>query len=151
MIFLSIIALALGIPACWLALHYNMHMFQLNTYMNNEQNEWLKKNAHLQWILKFAAILGFVRIVEGLLVKQTWPGIVLDILICLTLIVIILVYRLMKEMNSKKPLKFTPRVKRMVTTDIVICLLLLAVLVLAGGAIAATRTIAGRSAVDAAG
>lgn len=131
MILLSIIALALGIPACWLALHYNMHMFQLNTYMNNEQNEWLKKNAHLQWILKFAAVLGFVRIVEGLLVKQTWPGIVLDILICLTLIVIILVYRLMKEMNSKKPLKFTPRVKRMVTTDIVICLLLLALLVLA--------------------
>lgn len=131
MIVLSIIALALGIPACWLALHYNMHMFQLNTYMNNEQNEWLKRNAHLQWILKFAAVLGFVRIVEGLLVKQTWPGIVLDILICLTLIVIILVYRLMKEMNSKKPLKFTPRVKRMVTTDIVICLLILIVIVIA--------------------
>ncbi len=130
MIVMSIIALALGIPAFWLALRYNMHMFQLNTYMNNEQDEWLRRNSHLQWILKFAACLGFIRIIEGISVKTAWPGIVLDVLICLTLIVIILVYRLMKEMNSKKPLKFTPRVKRMITTDIVICLILLIAIVL---------------------
>ena len=49
-----------------------------------------------------------------------------DVLIWLTLIVIILVYRLMNEMNSKKPLKFTPRVKRMVGDDNLCHLLLVA-------------------------
>ena len=125
MIVLSIIALVLGIPAFWLALRYNMHMFQLNGYINNEQNEWIKRNSHLQWILNFATALGLIRIGGAVLIKGAWFGIAIDILICLTLLVIILVYRLMKEMNSKKPLKFTPRVKRMVATDIVICILLL--------------------------
>ena len=139
MIITSIIALALGIPACWLALRFNMHMFQLNTYMNNEQNEWLRRNSHLQWILRFAAVLGLVRIVTGLFIKQAWLGITLDILICLTLVVIIIVYRLLKEMNSKKPLKFTPRVKRMVASDIVICLIMLILLVLASLAMGITK------------
>ncbi len=121
----NLISLLLGIPAFWLALRFNMHMFQLNTYMNNEQNEWLRRNSHLQWILGFAVGLGLIRVGGGVIIKQPWFGIVMDILIWLTLIVIILVYRLMKEMNSKKPLKFTPRVKRMVTTDIILCLLLL--------------------------
>lgn len=60
MIIRALISLILGIPAFWLALHYNMHMFQLNTYMNNEQNEWLRRNSHLQWILRFAAGLGLI-------------------------------------------------------------------------------------------
>lgn len=125
MIVRNLISILLGIPAFWLALRFNMHMFQLNTYMNNEQNEWLRRNSHLQWILGFATSLGLIRVGGGVIIKQPWFGIVMDILIWLTLIVIILVYRLMKEMNSKKPLKFTPRVKRMVTTDIILCLLLL--------------------------
>ena len=85
-----------------------MHMFQLNGYINNEQNEWIKRNSHLQWILNFATALGLIRIGGAVLIKGAWFGIAIDILICLTLLVIILVYRLMKEMNSKKPLKFTP-------------------------------------------
>ena len=125
MIIRNLISLLLGVPAFWLALRYNMHMFQLNTYMNNEQNEWLRRNSHLQWILNFAVALGLIRIGGGVIIKQPWFGIMMDILIWLTLIVIILVYRLMKEMNSKKPLKFTPRVKRMIATDIVLCLLVL--------------------------
>lgn len=128
MIIANIIALALGIPAFWLALHYNMHMFQLNTYMNNEQNEWLKRNAHLQWILAFAAILGAVRIAVQAVFDIAPIDWVLEVLCWLTLIVIILVYRLMKEMNSKKPLKFTARVKRLVATDIVICAVLLIII-----------------------
>ena len=36
MIILTLITLALAVPAYWLALRYNMHMFQLNTYMNND-------------------------------------------------------------------------------------------------------------------
>ena len=123
----NIISLALGIPALWLVLRYNMHMFQLNGYINNEQREWLRKNRHLQWILNFAAVLALIRLGGETILQREWFGIAADILIWITFIVIILVYRLLKEMNSKKPLKFTPRVKRMVASDAVICLLILIV------------------------
>ena len=127
MIIRTLITLVLAIPAFWLALRYNMHMFQLNGYINREQRDWLRRNRHLQWILRFGMILGLVR----MLIPATLYGvidIVLDVLIWLTLIVIILVYRLMVEMNSKKPLKFTPRVKRMVGAIFFICLLLAGVI-----------------------
>ena len=130
MIIRALIALALVIPAFMLTLRYNMHMFQLNGYINKEQTVWLRKNRHLQWILWFAMILGLVRMI---LPAQLYGvvDIVLDVLIWLTLIVIILVYRLMVEMNSKKPLKFTPRVKRMIGTDIFVCLLAAGIIALA--------------------
>ena len=51
MIVRTLITLALAIPAFWLAMRYNMHMFQLNVYMAGEQRAWLKKNRRLQWIL----------------------------------------------------------------------------------------------------
>ena len=54
----------------------------------------------------------------------------------LTLAVIILVYRVMKQMNQKKKLVFTPRVKRMVACIIVICVLLLVLAMIAGRRIA---------------
>lgn len=127
MIIRNLISLLLGIPAFWLVLRYNMHMFQLNTYMNNEQREWLRRNSHLQWILNFAIILGIVRLAGRAFISVPWLGLAGDILIWFTFIVIILVYRLMVEMNSKKPLKFTPRVKRMVASDIVLCVLLLVI------------------------
>ncbi|MBQ9272731.1 MAG: UDP-N-acetylmuramoyl-tripeptide--D-alanyl-D-alanine ligase [Mogibacterium sp.] len=125
----ALITLLLAIPAFWLALHYNMHMFQLNTYMNNEQRAWLAKNRHLQWILRFAMILGVLRLAVTA-VPVTWPAAVTDVLAWMTLVVIILVYRLLREMNSKKPLKFTPRVKRMVGTDIFMCIAIPAVIVI---------------------
>lgn len=135
MIIRNLISLALGIPALWLVLRYNMHMFQLNTYMNNEQREWLRRNSHLQWILDFAAGLALIRIGGEVIIKKAWFGIAADVLIWLTFIVIILVYRLLREMNSKKPLKFTPRVKRMVASDIVTCLLILAVPLIVAAAV----------------
>ena len=120
MIIRALITLALAVPAFCLALHYNMHMFQLNTYMNNEQRAWLAKNRHLQWILRFAMIVGVLRIAASA-AGIGWPAAVTDVLAWITLLVIILVYRLLKEMNSKKPLKFTPRVKRMVAADVFMC------------------------------
>ena len=131
-----IITLALGIQALWLAFHYNMHMFQLNVYLNNEQREWLQKNRHMQWILDFAAIFGAVR----LLIAATgivWLDWIAEVIAWLTLLVIILVYRLLKEMNLKKPLVFTARVKRMAVSDAVLCVLIavlaVAIAGLAGG------------------
>ncbi len=108
----------LGIWAGWLTMRYNMHMFQLNVYMNGEQRAWIKKNMRLQWILWFAMGLGVIRLFL--------PLTALDVLCWLTLIVIILVYRVMREMNQKKKLVFTARVKRMVATITVLSVLLTA-------------------------
>jgi len=129
MIVRALITLALAVPAFRLALHYNMHMFQLNTYMNNEQRAWLAKNRHLQWILRFAMMLGVLRMAVTA-APAAWLSVVTDVLTWITLAVIILVYRLLREMNSKKPLKYTPRVKRMVCTDIFLCIVIPAVVVI---------------------
>ena len=126
MIIRTLITLALAIPAFWLTMRFNMHMFQLNTYMNNEQSAWLEKNRHLQWILYFAIALGAVRMLVPL-AGLDWLTAVTDVLVWITLIVIIMVYRLLIEMNSKKPLKFTPRVRRMVATIIAVNLLIILV------------------------
>ena len=69
MIVRQLLSLVLGIPAFWLALRFNMHMFQLNGYINKEQDEWLSRNSHLQWILTFGACLGPVRMAAGILGK----------------------------------------------------------------------------------
>ena len=139
MIIRTLITLVLAVPAFWLTLRYNMHMFQLNTYKAGEQAAWIKKNFHLQWILVWAMCLGIVRMLlpvsasfssfsaskaEGGASPDLYIfGIVLDVLIWITLAVIIAVYRLMVEMNSKKPLKFTPRVKRMIGTIVFVSIL----------------------------
>ncbi len=120
MVIRTIITAGLAVPAFWLVLRYNMHMFQLNVYMNGEQRAWIHKNFRLQWILVFAMCLGIVRMLSPL-AGAGWLNAVLDVLCWLTLIVIILVYRVMKQMNQKKKLVFTPRVKRMVATICVLC------------------------------
>lgn len=125
MIVMTLITLALAAPAYWLALRYNMHMFQLNTYKIGEQGEWIKKNFHMQWILAFAMALGFVSMLLSI-VKSAVLNVICVLIIWLTLAVIILVYRLMVEMSSKKPLVFTPRVKRMTGTIVFVTLLMLA-------------------------
>ncbi len=124
MIIITIITALLAVPAFWLTMRYNMHMFQLNVYMNGEQKAWIRRNFRLQWILAFAMGLGLVRMLvvpagSGVL---TWIS---DILCWLTLTTIILVYRIMKEMHQKKKLVFTPRVRRMVATIIIVSVILL--------------------------
>ena len=137
MIIRTLIIAALAVPAFWLTMRYNMHMFQLNVYMNGEQRAWIHKNFRLQWILVFAMGLGIVRMLSPL-AGAGWLNALLDVLCALTLIVIILVYRVMKEMNQKKKLVFTPRVKRMVATICVLCALLLVLAFAAGAGILAS-------------
>lgn len=128
----TLAVLALAIPAYWLTLRYNMHMFQLNVYMNGEQRAWIGKNFHLQWILVWAMCLGAGKIIVSL-TGISWLIVICDILVMLTLNVIILVYRVMKEMNQKKKLVFTARVKRMVWTIIIISVLILLVAFMIAG------------------
>ena len=92
---------------------------------DKEQFDWIKKNFHMQWILVFSMVWGFASmLVMGLSQSRVLWGICCAV-IWLTLAVIIIVYRLLREMNSKKPLVFTPRVKRMVACIIIIALLML--------------------------
>ena len=131
MAIISFITAALAVPAFWLTMRYNMHMFQLNVYMNGEQRAWIRKNFHLQWILVFAMVLGIITMLVPI-AGISWLTCVFIVLCWLTLAVIILVYRVMKQMNQKKKLVFTPRVKRMVTTIIVLCVLFLILSVFTG-------------------
>lgn len=112
MIVRTLITAALSIYACFLTLRHNMHMFQLNGYKNDEHINWIRKNLRQQWLPGFGAVLGVLRIL--------FPGMVLDVVICLTLLLEILVYRAMRRLNTKKKLVYTARVKRMIFTIIVI-------------------------------
>ncbi|MBQ7587325.1 MAG: UDP-N-acetylmuramoyl-tripeptide--D-alanyl-D-alanine ligase [Lachnospiraceae bacterium] len=108
MLIRNLITIILYIPAFFLAMRYNMHMFQLNGYKNGEHLNRLKGNLKRQWLLVFIFILGCIRLF------LTW--FILDILIYLTLLLVILVYNAMKKLNTKKKLVYTARVKRMVAT-----------------------------------
>lgn len=132
MIIRILITAALAVPAFWLTMRYNMHMFQLNVYMNGEQRAWIRKNFRLQWILVFAMILGVIRMLTPL-AGAGWLEWILDVLCWLTLAVIILVYHEMKQMHQKKKLVFTLRVKRMVATICVLCVIFLLAICFAAG------------------
>ena len=128
MIFRTIIAAVLAIPAYAYALRYNMHMFQLNGYKNDEHPKWLKKNLRRNWLLVFTGVLGLLRILAGLLPDGIFRGIALwtlDVLAILTLLLVRLVYRAMKRLNTKSKFNYTARVKRMITTIVVLTVIVL--------------------------
>lgn len=110
MIIRVLIAVVLAVPAYFYTMRYNIHMFQQNGYKNKEHIHWLKKKFRLQWILYFGLALGIVTCV--------FPYLALEIFEYLVLFVIIVVYRAMKRMNTKKKLVYTARVKRLLTTEL---------------------------------
>ena len=99
MIIRVLIAVVLAVPAYFYTMRYNIHMFQQNGYKNKEHIHWLKKKFRLQWILYFGLALGIVTCV--------FPYLALEIFEYLVLFVIIVVYRAMKRMNTKKKLVYT--------------------------------------------
>ena len=121
----TVIIAALSVYAIYLVLRHNMHMFQLNGYKNDEHIHWLKKNLRQQWLLFFGLFLGILRLFTDAL-----P---LDILIGLTLIMDILVYRAIRRLNNKKKLVFTPRVRRMIFTIVLMVLLIVSGVVYSWG------------------
>lgn len=112
MIIRTIIAVILSSYALFLTIRHNMHMFQLNGYKNAEHINWIKKNLRQQWLLGFGLVLGIVRLF--------WSFLALDIAIYFTLILDVLVYRAMRNLNTKKKLVYTARVKRMIVTIIML-------------------------------
>ena len=114
MVVRALIAFALASYAFFLTMRHNMHMFQLNGYKNDEHIRWINKNLRQQWLLGFGMFLGVLRIL--------FPVLGLDIMIWITLLLDILVYRALRRINTKKPLVYTPRVKRMIVTILLVSL-----------------------------
>ena len=112
MISRTLIAAVLAAYALFLTMRHNMHMFQLNGYKNDEHINWIKKNLRQQWLLGFGLVLGILRII--------FPVLAIDIIIYLTLLLDILVFRAMRRLNTKKKLVYTARVKRMIATVLII-------------------------------
>ena len=112
MIIRVLIAVVLAVPAYFYTMRYNIHMFQQNGYKNKEHLHWLKKKFRLQWIPYFGLALGIVTCV--------FPYLALEIFEDLVLLVIIVVYRAMKRMNTKKKLVYTARVKRLLATELIL-------------------------------
>ncbi|MCR4695144.1 MAG: UDP-N-acetylmuramoyl-tripeptide--D-alanyl-D-alanine ligase [Pseudobutyrivibrio sp.] len=95
-----------------------MHMFQLNGYKNGEHFNWIKKNLRSQWLLVWVLCLGLLRVFAH--------GLWLDIIIFISMCLVILEYRALIRLNTKKKLVYTPRVKRMTVTNILLgCLCLI--------------------------
>lgn len=93
---------------------YLMHMFQLNTYKNNEQWAWNKKNAGM--LLRHAvylavALFGYVFTRPAL--GQAPQGLAL-IAVCLVLVLQLWLWQ--PKQKAKKPLVYTGRVIRMLVT-----------------------------------
>ena len=117
MLISTLIAAVLFVPAFFLTMRYNMHMFQLNGYKNREHANWLRKNISQQWLLLFGIILGTAMIIM--------PGLTLDIVCYLMLLLIIFIYNMLRRLATKKKLVYTGRVKRMIATMLVITLVAL--------------------------
>lgn len=125
MLIRTIIAAILSLYAFFLTMRHNMHMFQLNGYKNDEHINWIRKNLRQQWILGFGMVLGIIRVI--------FPVLALDIIIYLTLLLIVLVYRAMKRLHTKKKLVYTPRVKRMIAAiGIISCIVVVLCFIFAG-------------------
>ena len=162
MLIKNLVLAVLSVFAFFLTMRYNLHMFQLNGYKNNEQSVWLKKNRRRQWVLYAGVGLGILQFGISVVMSQmtgqgigktgadgisrTWLAaelnnngvmwIVTGILDCLWLLLIIVVYNLMRKQPAKKKLVYTARVKRLIATDVVLSLL---IAVAGGGILAAVQ------------
>lgn len=102
----------------WYVARYNLHMLQLNTYINKEHYSWINDNFKKQWLLVAVALVGILQIVfvNKLVLAIEW------LLFLLTNVI----FKLTCEMNNKKPLHFTARAKRILVTDFILCAIVVA-------------------------
>lgn len=120
-----IIMAILSVPAFFLVMRYNLHMFQLNGYKNGEHMRWLRKNGRQQWLLLPGFLLGILRLF--------FHSLVLDVINYIVLFLIILVYNVFRIQNTKKRLVYTARVKRLVAVSLVVVVFVLVMAVFMSG------------------
>lgn len=114
-LFCAILATALYFAAAWLSLRHFIHMFQLNSYKPKVQLKWLKDNARGFLALNasfFALGIACAVISVALPLSSAAHGFLL-LLISATLLICAVS---MRPRHAKIPLKYTARIKRLITT-----------------------------------
>ena len=109
---LNILLLAVFLASCCVACQYQYHMFQLNSYQAPTQLRWLRQHWKSAWLLR--SIL--------LLLPLPFLG-VPSIATPLAAGVFALNGWLCRPRAAKKPLVYTPRVKRMLATNAILLVL----------------------------
>ena len=115
----SMIIIAAAVASYISVLVHNMHMFQQNGYKNKEHMTWLSHTIGKQAIL-------FVNIIIGILLILI-SHISLVIVSVFFDIVILRYYLYLNKINNKKKLVYTFRVKRLIATDIILSLVIVAI------------------------
>ncbi len=111
---LYLIGFALALFAWICILKYNMHMFQLNGYKNDEWRRWLSKNSATQRLLYAAIIpLAFSHFI-----------IVARILAAIISLILIINYISFEKGATKKKLVYTARVKRLIVTMVLLLVII---------------------------
>ena len=106
---LGLLLFLLGPLVCtWLTLQRSMHMYQLNGYQRLSYTNYLKNNRKESWSAK--------RIVPTLMILGGGSGLLFGRLWWLMLLGVGLFVLINRPPKAKKPLVYTPRVKRMLVT-----------------------------------
>lgn len=125
----NLIALIISVPVSAvtfaLVMRYNLHMFQLNGYKNNEFRSWIKKNYRKQLLLVLSGILGVLAII--------FPNVVCMGLLIICWLIVCKYYGYLKKNNTKKKLVYTARVKRQIATNLLLNITLGVVVVILTG------------------
>ncbi len=111
------ISLAALFIALVLQLIYHIHMFQQGGYVNRNQLKWMKEHKGL-----FALPVCYILL--GLLERALGLNLSLVAFVAALLVIILYIHLIKKP--AKKKLVYTSRVKRLMATDIIILLIILA-------------------------
>jgi len=100
--------------AVFKSLVFNLHMFQLNSYRLDEETVWLRKNVkrfRVEIIIFLLSLTAFIPVYQNVILSITG-----------TLIIIMLIAMLFenRQKPQKKKLVYTPRVKRLTVTTVLL-------------------------------
>lgn len=115
------------------AMRYNLHMFQLNGYKNDEFRTWLSKNERRQRMRYPLVVFVLLILAFFFIFQKRWGVLLVELFLFLYLIPVSMAYDTYRRHDIKKKLVYTARIKRQVFTNVVLALLLSAAMFLWGG------------------
>ena len=125
----AILATALYFAAAALSLRHFIHMFQLNSYKPKVQLKWLKDNARGFFAGHIAGVI-IALICAVLSLRLPMSSVGQGLLMLLTSAVLLFSAICMRPKPAKIPLKYTARIKRLISTLCIIYLLPAAALII---------------------
>ena len=109
--------MALACVLAFYVMRYNVHMFQLNGYKNVEHFNWIKKNHRKQGLLYVLAVIGIISII--------FKSVIVYVFEVIFMLIALKYFMYLKSSNTKKKLVYTNRVKRLMATETVICVVII--------------------------